>query len=123
MDPVPVTIKELSSGGMKLFTTVPLPTRFLFTIIFTTPFAKKIDAEAKILHAERTANGFLLGTAFVKIKAAMRSKIDRMARDYTHCERVRAERTPAFCSAACRYLPLCRKKGHKKRSVRTGHGK
>jgi len=109
MNPLPVTLNELSCGGMKFFTTSPIPTRFLFAIVFNTPFAKKIYAEAKILHVNKVDDGYMVGASFVNIKPEMREKIDLMAQDYNVCEETRKYENKDFCKTNCAYMPICEK--------------
>lgn len=111
MDPVHVVIQELSSGGMKIFTTAPIPTRFLFAIVFSTPFAQKIYAEAKILHVNKCPKGYTIGAAFVNIKPDMRESLETLARDFTECEKNRKQFNSHYCEKACSYNPICSKEG------------
>lgn len=109
-DPISVTILELSAGGMSLETTAPLPTRFLFTIVFTPRGMKKIYAEGKAIHVLKTSSGFKVGIEFTRIDPDIYEKINQIAHDVQTCNRrIEHEIIPA-CRTACRYYPLCHKK-------------
>jgi hypothetical protein len=109
VDPISVTLKELSVGGMKLFTSIPIPTRFLFAVVFSAPFAQKIYAEAKILHVSKAPDGYLVGAQFVNIKNEMRKKIEQMSLDYALCEAKRKNEDKNYCVMSCRYKQMCTK--------------
>ncbi|MFH1380260.1 MAG: PilZ domain-containing protein [bacterium] len=109
-DPVPVTIHDLSAGGLSLETSAPIPSRFLFTIIFTPEGMNKIYAEGKAVHVQKTEKGYKVGVAFTKIESDVVQKINRIARDVNTCDkRIQAEEK-IVCKTACRYHPLCRRK-------------
>ena len=110
MDPVDIIIIELSSGGMKFITATPIPTRFLFAVIFRAPFAQKIYAEAKVMHTIKGEKGFSIGSQFTNIKFEMQEKIDQLAEDYNLCNSKRLNENPLFCRKSCAFRLLCDKK-------------
>lgn len=109
-DPVSVTIHELSAGGMSLETKVPLPTRFLFTIIFTPPGIKKIHAEGKAVHVIKTSDGYQVGLEFTKIDPEIYETINHIARDAHACDERIQHNNTSICVSPCLYSPLCSRK-------------
>lgn len=109
-DPIPVTVNELSAGGMSLETKAPLPTRFLFTIVFTPTGMQKIYAEGKAVHVLKTPTGFKVGVEFTKIEPSVIDKINQIARDVVECDDRTEKETHPVCQGNCAYLPICRRK-------------
>ena len=109
-DPIPVMIQELSAGGMTLETNVPIPSRFLFTIVFKPPGMKKIFAEGKAVHVLKTEAAYKVGVEFTKIDTEIIKKINMIARDVEKCNKRIAKENKRICIKPCLYRPICHRR-------------
>ncbi len=109
-DPVPVIIHDLSAGGMTLETAVPIPSRFLFTIIFKPPSMNKITAEGKAVHVLKDNNRYKIGVSFTKIDIDVIKKITAVATDVQKCDKRIKKNGKKICTNKCRYRPICHRK-------------
>lgn len=110
LEPFEVEVRDLSAGGMTLFSSESLPLYFEFGLEFKLPGTNVIQAKAKAMHQVKQEVGYEVGIIFSEIEEPIRRILDNMGLDYQACEdRIRKEEEDV-CRKDCSFLSLCQKK-------------
>ncbi len=110
-DPIVGQIVDISSGGLGLTISEPLPKFFTFSLYIRLRGIEPFEIKGKVIRLENMDGQYLAGISFTEIDEATVEMLNLISDDYEKCRKKRADGDKNFCFEECMFGTLCDKKG------------
>ncbi|MDO8734972.1 MAG: PilZ domain-containing protein, partial [Elusimicrobiota bacterium] len=110
-EPIVGHIVDISSGGLGITISEPLPKFFTFSLYIRLRGIEPFEIKGKVIRLENIDGQYLAGISFTEIDEATVEMLNLISDDYEKCRKKRAEGNKNFCFEECMFGTLCAQKG------------
>ncbi|MBI5573320.1 MAG: tetratricopeptide repeat protein [Elusimicrobia bacterium] len=110
-EPVVGHIVDISSGGLGLTISEPLPKFFTFSLYIRLRGIEPFEIKGKVIRLENMDGQYLAGISFTEIDEATVEMLNLISDDFEKCRKKRAGGDKNFCFDECMFGTLCAQKG------------
>ncbi|MDD5687386.1 MAG: PilZ domain-containing protein [Elusimicrobia bacterium] len=108
--PIVGKIVDISSGGIGMITSEPVPKFFIFSLHIGLSGIPSFDVKGKVVRLENKNSQYYTGISFTEIDGNTAEVLKNIAEDNDKCDKKRAEGQKDFCFEECKFASLCGKK-------------